>query len=172
MIDQEGTSTGPSRVPPALWIVGGLLVVISLVLPWYVYSANGTPDSLTGVGLFQYLPELGVLAAGGLALVLLGVALGRSRVWGTALSRDPSAKLAALITAIGAYTIPVEVAFRFGATSRGIGGTTFIYAVGPGWGLALVGVTLALLGAIALWIRPPATVGKGSESVANAPTVV
>ncbi len=141
---------GPSRLPPALWISGGLLVLAAMVLPWTTYSLNGPAVSVSGVGLLQYLPELGALAVGGLALVLLGIGLGRGRVWSTDLPRTLPAKGVTLLVSFLSFVVPVEVAFRFAAESRALTGTTFLNAVGPGWGLALVGASLALLGALAL----------------------
>lgn len=137
---------GPSRFPLGLWVLGGVLILTSLVLPWYVYSQEGSSVLLSGVQLLGPLPELGALAVLGLALILMAFGLGERRVWRSQAGHGMQAQLAMALISIGAFVVPLEAAIRYNSGATSLGGTDFLNGISTGWGLALLGATLALLG--------------------------
>jgi hypothetical protein len=153
---------GPSRFPLGLWVLGGFLILVSLVLPWYSYSHNGASDSLSGVQMLGSLPELGALAVLGLALILLAFGLGERRVWRSQAGHGTQAQVAMALVSLVAFILPVEAVFRFDSGARTLGGVSFLDGIGVGWGLALIGGTLALLGTFR-FIFPAAPLAELSE---------
>lgn len=153
---------GPSRFPLGLWVLGGFLILVSLGLPWYSYSQDGTPTSLSGVALLGSLPELGALAVLGLALILLAFGLGERRVWRSQAGHGTQAQVAMALVSIGAFVVPLEAALRFNTGAATLGGANFLDGVGVGWGLALIGATLALLGTFR-FIFPAAPLAELAE---------
>lgn len=153
--DAASLGARPSRLVPALWSAGGLLLLLAFALPWYEYTAvSPSPRSagLTGAQLVGTLPELGILVAVGLGLVVLGGAAARSRGLGVSPSRLIMVKAGSTILSLAAFVIPLEAGWRFGPTSQTLYGTTFLNSVGIGWELAMVGAVLALLGSLLYWV--------------------
>ncbi|MDE1819482.1 MAG: hypothetical protein KGJ23_00280 [Euryarchaeota archaeon] len=158
----------PSRFPCFLLAAGGLLVLLALVLPWYTFSALGPVRGLNGVDLMGHLPELAVLAAGAIGLVILAAALVRPRVWGTGRAHETLPKLAATLVALGVFALPLVAAFRFNTGARSLWGALFLDSAGVGFYLAMVGGTLALLGALALWLAAPSAPAEEGYSATSA----
>jgi hypothetical protein len=147
-----GEGRSPSRLPGVFWLVGGVLVLASIALPWYTYSALGADRSLTGIDLLAYLPELGLLIAGGVGLTLFGIVFARRVAWERGYAAEPPARWGTTLVALGVLLLPILSAYRFDATATSRWGAAFLDSAGVGWYLAIVGGTFALLGALGLWI--------------------
>lgn len=156
------TSSGgetPSRLTQALLGGGGLLVLLSLALPWYAYANQGAATGLSGVDLFGVLPVLGLLVACGVGLVLLGAVLARPRAVARRDVEAMTVRAVYTLAALGSFVIPLVAAYLYNGDTKALSLVSFWDGAGMGWGLALVGGTVALLGAMNGWIlggRDPA----------------
>lgn len=163
----------PSRLPFGLMLVGGLLVLLSFALPWYTYSNFGQTVAFTGADLLAPLPALAFLVGAGLALALFGVAYGRRSAAATGAGFELLPRVGVTLVALLAFVLPIAEGYAYGPASLAQYGASFPDNAGVGWGLALIGGTVALLGALFLWLRPwpaVASAPSGAEAGRSAPS--
>ncbi len=156
-----------SHHSPGLWILGGLLVVLSMGLPWFTYhvvSPSPQEQGLTGVELFNATPEVGLAAALALALLVFGAAAWRST--NRQAVNTPLHRVGHTVCSVALLVIPIETAWRFSMTSLTLYGTSMWNSLGLGWEVAVAGAALALLGSLADWILPPSARPSGTPSAA------
>ena len=154
-------SSGPrerdhSHHSPGLWMLGGLLVVISMGLPWFTYHVvNPTPqnDSLTGAALFGAIPEVGIAAALGLTLVIYASAAWRHN--NRKLLHTTLPRVGHTLCSVALFVLSIEAVWRFSSTSLALYHAAIWNSLGVGWEVAMAGAALALLGSLADWILPP-----------------
>lgn len=158
----EGSHSHHSQ---GLWIVGGLLVILSMGLPWFTYHVvNPSPheSSLTGIQLFTQVPEIGIVAALGFAMVIFG-----SVAWRDANRQAIHTtihRVGHTLCSIALLAIPVEAVWRFSATSSTLYGTAMWNSLGIGWEVAVAGAAVALLGSLADWVLPPTFLSKANPA--------
>jgi hypothetical protein len=144
--DPERESSGIS-VAAVVSALAGLALVFSVFLVWYSTQAGGGSHvSMNGERLAQFVPEVMILPAIGLALIG-GAFVQSTRARLPEESRVPA--LCAIVLGLVGVVLAVEVAWRFSPTALSTFGSQFFDAVGPGWFLAVAASAVAFgIGAV------------------------
>jgi hypothetical protein len=142
-----------SRSGRAVVVVGGLLLVTALILPWYRASPGIGEGALSGLALSGVAPELGLLAAIGVVAALAG-ALAPRVARGGAVRCEAAA---ALVLGVIGLAVAFEVVGRLNATVTTNYGLSFWNGLDVGWYLAVVGGFLLVAVGLLRWRFPGPT---------------
>ena len=149
-----------SRSGRALVAAAGVLLAVSLFVPWYSVDGFGASGHLSGAALSAAAPELGLFPALGLGAIAAGALASR-------LGRGSSVRgdaLASVAIGVVGLAVAVEVVARLNGTLAADYGTSFWGAVDLGWYLAALGSLLLVAVGLLRWrTGPPGSVPAPSS---------